>query len=104
MEMLTIGRIRHGFLFPGIAACVTAFQVSRYLGVPPPDCHIVFAGGFTELLFLKTVFIGILCGVAAWTFAELRQQKGNAFSAACAIATGCGRHRCRRWIARCWHC
>ncbi|MEO5831653.1 MAG: chloride channel protein, partial [Rhodanobacter sp.] len=29
------------------------------------------AGNFTELLFLKTVLIGILCGVVAWVFIEL---------------------------------
>ena len=79
VEMLAIGRIRHDFLFPGIVAGVTAFQVSKYLGVPYPVYHIVFAGGFTELLFLKTVFIGILCGAAAWTFVELLQQMKRLF-------------------------
>ncbi len=71
VEMLAIGRIRHDFLFPGIIAGVTAFQVSKYLGVPYPVYHIVFSTGFTELLFLKTVLIGILCGAAAWIFVEL---------------------------------
>src|SRR5574337_2060144 len=33
VEMLAIGRIRHDFLFPGIIAGVTAFQVSKYMGV-----------------------------------------------------------------------
>ncbi|HET9818575.1 MAG TPA: chloride channel protein, partial [Rhodanobacteraceae bacterium] len=71
VEMLAIGRIRHDFLFPGIVAGVTAFEVSRYLGVPYPVYHIAFVGDFTELLFLKTVVIGILCGVVAWIFVEL---------------------------------
>ncbi|HET6913386.1 MAG TPA: chloride channel protein [Rhodanobacteraceae bacterium] len=71
VEMLAIGRIRHDFLFPGIVAGVTAFEVSRYLGVPYPVYHIAFAGDFTELLFLKTVVIGIFCGAAAWIFVEL---------------------------------
>jgi H+/Cl- antiporter ClcA len=71
VEMLAIGRIRHDFLFPGIVAGVTAFEVSRYLGVPYPVYHIAFVGNFTELLFLKTVVIGILCGVVAWIFVEL---------------------------------
>ncbi|MEO9079588.1 MAG: chloride channel protein, partial [Rhodanobacter sp.] len=79
VEMLAIGRIRHDFLFPGIVAGVTAFQVSKYLGVPYPVYHIAFASGFTELLFLKTVFIGILCGAAAWTFVELLQQMKRLF-------------------------
>ncbi|MGP1664781.1 MAG: chloride channel protein [Rhodanobacter sp.] len=73
VEMLAIGRIRHDFLFPGIVAGVTAFQVSKHLGVPYPTYHIDFVGVFTELLFLKTVLIGILCGAAAWIFVELLQ-------------------------------
>ena len=79
VEMLAIGRIRHDFLFPGIVAGVTAFQVSQYLGVPYPVYHIEFVGDFTELLFLKTVLIGILCGAAAWLFVELLQNIRRAF-------------------------
>jgi H+/Cl- antiporter ClcA len=70
VEMLAIGRIRHDFLFPGIVAGVTAFVVSRFWGVPYPDYHIAFDARFTELLFLKTVLIGVLCGVAASWFVE----------------------------------
>jgi H+/Cl- antiporter ClcA len=79
VEMLAIGRIRHDFLFPGIVAGVTAFQVSKYLGVPYPHYHIAFVSDFTELLFLKTVLIGILCGAAAWVFVELLQQAKRLF-------------------------
>ena len=70
VEMLAIGRIRHDFLFPGIVAGVTAFVVSRFWGVPYPEYHIAFDTRFTELLFLKTVLIGVLCGVAASWFVE----------------------------------
>ncbi|MGH8156136.1 MAG: chloride channel protein, partial [Rhodanobacteraceae bacterium] len=71
VEMLAIGRIRHDFLFPGIVAGVTAFEVSSHLGVPYPVYHIAFDTQFTEWLFLKTVVIGILCGAVAWIFVEL---------------------------------
>ncbi len=80
VEMLAIGRIRHDFLFPGIVAGVTAFEVSKALGVPYPAYHIAFVGDFTELLFLKTVLIGILCGAAAWVFVELLQTIRRAFT------------------------
>lgn len=70
VEVLAIGRIRHDFLFPGIVAGVTSYQVSRYWGVPYPEFHLSFAGYFSELLFLKLVMIGILCGIAAWWFVE----------------------------------
>ncbi len=71
VEMLAIGRIRHNFLFPAIVAGVTSYEVSRFWGVPYPHIVVSFAGNFTELLFLKTVMIGILCGVVAWMFIEM---------------------------------
>ena len=70
VEMLAIGRIRHDFLFPGVVAGVTAFVVSRFWGVPYPEFHVAFDARFTEWLFLKTVLIGVLCGVAASWFVE----------------------------------
>ena len=76
VEVLAIGRIRHNFLFPAIIAGVTAYETSRFWGVPYPDYHITFSHDFTEMLFLKTVAIGILCGVVAWVFTEaLRLMK-----------------------------
>ena len=79
VEMLAIGRIRHDFLFPGIVAGVTSFEVSRYLGVPYPNYVINFAGRFTEVLFLKTVLVGVLCGGVAWVFVELVQRTRRLF-------------------------
>lgn len=71
VEMLAIGRIRHDFLFPGIVAGVTAFQVSKFLGVPYPEYHLAFVANFTLLMFLKTVLVGVICGAGAWIFVEL---------------------------------
>lgn len=79
VEMLAIGRLRYDFLFPGIVAGVTAFEVSSHLGVPYPHYDIAFVGDFTELLFLKTVVIGILCGIVAWIFVELLHNARKAF-------------------------
>ncbi|TAN08266.1 MAG: chloride channel protein [Rhodanobacteraceae bacterium] len=74
VEMLAIGRLRYDFLFPGIVAGVTAFEVSEHLGVPYPQYVISFIGHFTELLFLKTVVMGVLCGAVAWIFVELMDR------------------------------
>lgn len=81
VEMLVIGRIRHDFLFPGIVAGVTAFQVSQWLGVPYPAYHIDFTGHFTQWLFLQTIVIGVLCGAAAWIFVELLNRMRQATAA-----------------------
>ena len=80
VEMLAVGRIRHDFLFPGIVAGVTAYVVSRWWGVPYPEFHISFDATFTLLLFLKTVVVGIACGLAALTFVELHRQVRAAFA------------------------
>lgn len=79
IEMLAIGRIRHDFLFPGIVAGVTSFVVSRAWGVPYPEYSIAFEPGFTQLLFLKTVVAGVLCGVIASWFVELLHGARIAF-------------------------
>ena len=81
VEMLAIGRIRHDFLFPGIVAGVTSFFVSRWWGLPYPDYHIVFEANFTQLLFLKTVLIGVLCGIVASWFVELLHLARKLFDA-----------------------
>lgn len=80
VEMLAIGRIRHDFLFPGIVAGVTAFQVSKFLGVPYPEYHLAFIADFTLLMFLKTVLVGIICGAGAWIFVELLGHTRRAFA------------------------
>ena len=81
VEMLAIGRIRHDFLFPGIVAGVTAFEVSKFWGVPYPHYQVAFDTAFTELLFLKTVAIGVLCGVVASWFVELLNLARKGFDA-----------------------
>lgn len=80
VEMLAIGRIRHDFLFPGIVAGVTAYTVSRFWGLPYHQFHISFAATFTQLLFLKTVLLGMVCGLAALLFVELCQLARRAFT------------------------
>src|SRR5690606_35228417 len=71
VEVLAIGRIRHDFLLPAIVAGVTAFQVSKILGIPYEYFHIPVLPEFSELLFIKTVLIGMICGMAARVFVDL---------------------------------
>lgn len=71
VEVLAIGRIRHDFLFPAIVAGVTSYGVSAFWGVPYQYYHFPAFPGFSETLFLKTVMLGVICGIAALVFVEL---------------------------------
>src|SRR5690606_14707746 len=70
VEVLAIGRIRHDFLFPAIVAGVVSYQVSQWWGVPYTFYSLLALPEFSEWLFLKTVAIGVLCGVVAWVFVD----------------------------------
>lgn len=70
VEVLAIGRVRHDFLLPAIIGGVTAFQVSQFWGVPYPDYQIPFLDHFSEWLFIKTVLIGVFCGLAARLYVD----------------------------------
>lgn len=71
VEVLAIGRIRHDFLFPAIVAGVASFETCRFLGVPYQYYDISLRPQFSEIVFFKTIFIGIACGLVAWLFVDL---------------------------------
>lgn len=71
VEVLTIGRIRHDFLFPAIVSGVVSFEVSKRWGVPYTFYHLFPLPDFSEILFLKTIAIGIVCGIVAWVFVDM---------------------------------
>jgi len=70
VEVLAIGRVRHDFLLPAIIGGVTAYEVSLFLGVPYPDYHLDLLAHFSEWLFVKTIAIGIVCGLAARVYVD----------------------------------
>jgi H+/Cl- antiporter ClcA len=80
VEVLAIGRIRHDFLFPAIIAGVASFEVSKFWGVPYRYYDIRLRPHFSEALFLKTIAIGIVCGIVAWLFVELVSFMRNQFT------------------------
>lgn len=71
VEVLAIGRIRHDFLFPAIVAGVTSFEVSKVWGIPYQYYVIDWLPGFSEVVFIKIIIIGILCGLVARLFVDL---------------------------------
>lgn len=71
VEVLAVGRIQPSFLFPAIVAGVTSFQVSKFWGIPYTYYNLGVQTQFSEAIFIKTILIGIICGVAARVFVDL---------------------------------
>ncbi|WP_368643690.1 chloride channel protein [Castellaniella ginsengisoli] len=78
VEMLIIGRIRHDFLFPALIAGVTSYQVSKALGIPYDQYAVDVLPVFSESLFLRTILVGMLCGLVARVFVDLIYAVRNA--------------------------
>jgi H+/Cl- antiporter ClcA len=74
VEVLAIGRIRHDFLFPAIVAGVTSFEISKFWGIPYKYYLIHLFPQFSEMLFIKIIIIGIICGLVSWLFVELTDE------------------------------
>lgn len=70
VEVLAIGQVRHDFLFPAIVAGVSSFEISKFLGIPYQYYNIGLLPHFSELVFIKTILIGVICGIVAAIFVE----------------------------------
>jgi H+/Cl- antiporter ClcA len=70
VEVLAVGRIRHDFLLPAIIGGVTAHQVSLFWGVPYDSYNIPFLDSFSQLIFVKTIILGIACGLIARLYVD----------------------------------
>ncbi|MEO7030780.1 MAG: chloride channel protein, partial [Herbaspirillum sp.] len=74
-------RVRHDFIFPGIIAAITSFEISKFWGVTYDYYPANLIGEFSEFLFIKIVVIGILCGLVSWLFVESLSQSRALFRA-----------------------
>lgn len=82
LEVLAIGSIRHQFLFPAAISSVAAYELNKRLLHTPYTFYTLHASPhFSDLLFLKVIAIGAICGLAAWLFIESVEQAGRFFSA-----------------------
>lgn len=79
VEVLAIGRIRHDFLLPAIIGGVTSYQVSQFWGVPYDTFQIAFPV-FSQWLFIKTLLLGIICGLAARVYVDFFHISRNLFN------------------------
>ena len=80
VEVLAIGRIRHDFLFPAIIAGIASFEISKFWNVPYEYYQIHALPVFSEIVFLKTIIIGILCGIAALVFVDAIRLASHGFA------------------------
>lgn len=78
VEMLAIGQVRHDFLFPGVLAGVIAYEVALKLGVTYPSYAVQFPDMFSAVVFMKTVILGMACGLVGLLLIESvqRTQRG----------------------------
>jgi H+/Cl- antiporter ClcA len=74
VEVLTIGRIRQDIIFPSFIAGIVSFEISKFWGMTYSYFPMATIQGFSELLFVKMIIIGILCGLVAWLFIEVFEQ------------------------------
>jgi len=81
VEVLSIGRIRHDFLLPAVVAGVTSYQVTKWWGAPFNFYDIAILSEFSQLVFFKTVMVGIVAGVVALVFVEMVNRTTALFTA-----------------------
>jgi H+/Cl- antiporter ClcA len=74
IEVLTIGKLRHDFLFPAVIAGITSFEVSKLWGISYSSYFFSHPFAFSESLFARVLVIGVACGLASWLFVELFEQ------------------------------
>ncbi len=74
VEVLSLGRIRHDYLFAAVIAGITSFQISKIWGITYAYYPLDFVEDFSEALFLKVIIIGILCGLVALLFIEMFEE------------------------------
>lgn len=80
VEILTVGYIRHDFLFPATVAGFASFEVSKLFHAPYIEYFAIgLPNNFSEILFIKTVFLGIICGLIAWLYVLLIDFARQAF-------------------------
>ncbi|MBT2658452.1 chloride channel protein [Bacillus sp. ISL-18] len=80
IEVLTIGRIRHDFIFPAVIAGVTSFEISKLWGITYDYYPIHLSEQFSNSLFIKILLIGIVCGLISWLFIEIFEMVRRFFS------------------------
>ena len=74
IEILSMGRIRHDYLFAAVIAGITSYQTSHMWGITYDYYPLNLSGNFSEGLFLKVIIIGIFCGLIALLFIILFEE------------------------------
>ncbi|HET7314280.1 chloride channel protein [Salinisphaera sp.] len=80
VEILTVGYLRHDFLFPATVAGFASFEISKLVDAPYIEYFTIgLPDNFSEILFIKTVIIGIICGLVAWLYVYLIELARRGF-------------------------
>ncbi|HUT85451.1 MAG TPA: chloride channel protein, partial [Elusimicrobiales bacterium] len=71
LEVLFVGRLFYDVMFPALVAGITAFQVTKYLGVAYQYHPIDLVHVFSEQFFIKVILAGIFFGICSFVLIEL---------------------------------
>jgi len=71
LEVLWVGHIFYEVMFPALVAGITAFQVTKYLGVNYIYHPLHFVPVFSEQFFLKVLIAGMFFGLISLLFIEI---------------------------------
>ncbi len=77
VEALAIGQLQYAVLFPSFVAGIVGYQISTAFGTSYFNHPIAFMPSFSELFFIKVMFVGVLFGIISLIFIELLKYTGR---------------------------
>ena len=80
VEVLYIGRLGYGVLYPSFVSAFIGYQVSLALGVHHVSVMLPNTPAFSVSLFWHVALAGVVFGLSAWLFVELLKVTGEVSS------------------------
>ncbi|WP_052948067.1 chloride channel protein [Aneurinibacillus tyrosinisolvens] len=71
IEVLAIGGLMYEMILPCFISGITSYEISQSLGISYTYFPFTHNTPFSEILFIKMIGIGLLCGVISWIFIEI---------------------------------
>lgn len=79
IELISVGKLRHQYIFPAVIASIASVEISKFWRVPYKFFPLQHSSNFDGGLAWKVLVIGVLCGITAWIFVEIFEEIGLLF-------------------------